>query len=66
MVMVMTDKQMMNLFLFGGRCMYHGQYFNVVGHDEDTNTYTLQLQNASEWLSGMLASECTEPPEVNG
>lgn len=30
--MAMTDKQMMNLLLFGGRCIYNNHYYNVVGH----------------------------------
>ena len=57
----MTDKQMMALFLFGGRCVYQGRYYNVVDHD--SNRYTLQLQNSSERLTGVRANECETPPE---
>jgi hypothetical protein len=40
----MTNKQLTQLFLFGGRCMYHGQYVNVIGKNDLTGTYTVQIK----------------------
>ena len=68
--MAMTDKQMMNLFLFGGRCIYHNHYYNVVGRcwhfgDQRNYSFTLQLQNSSEKVEGVFAEQCEFPTEVN-
>lgn len=56
----MTDKQMTRLFLFGGRCMYHGQYVNVVGKNNLTNTFTLQVQNNTIVIPDVSPGECKE------
>ena len=56
----MTDKQMTRLFLFGGRCMYHGQYVNVVGKNDLTNTFTLQVQNNTRVIPDVSPGECKE------
>ena len=62
----MTDKQMTRLFLFGGRCIYNNQYYNVVGHrwrfgDRWKDSFTLQLQNSSAKVEGVFAEQCELP-----
>lgn len=59
----MTDKQLTSLFLFGGRCMYHGQYVNVIGKNDLTNTFTLQVQNNTKVIPDVLPGECKEVDE---
>lgn len=59
----MTDKEMTNLFLFGGHCTYYGQSVNVVGKNELTGTYTLQVQNNTHIIPDVRADECTKPRE---
>lgn len=68
--MAMTDKQMMNLLLFGGRCIYNNHYYNVVGHrwrfgDQWKDSFTLQLQNSSAKVEGVFADQCELPPEAS-
>lgn len=62
----MIDKEMTNLFLFGGRCLYHGQYVNVVGKNEILDTYTVQAQNGTHTIPDVRAADCEPAPEVNG
>jgi hypothetical protein len=59
----MTNKQLTQLFLFGGRCMYHGQYVNVVGKNDLTNTFTLQVQNNTKVIPDVSPGECKEANE---
>lgn len=59
----MTNKQLTNLFLFGGRCLYHGQYVNVIGKNDLTNTFTLQVQNNTKVIPDVSPGECKKANE---
>lgn len=59
----MTDKQLTQLLLFGGRCMYRGQYVNVIGKNDLTNTFTLQVQNNTKAIPDVSPGECKEANE---
>ena len=55
----MTDKEIMNRFLFGGRVTYQGNHYHVLEEvNHLKNTYTLELQHGSERVTGVKASEC--------
>mgnify|MGYP005795898233 FL=1 len=54
----MTDKEMMNRFLFGGRVTYQGNHYHVLEVNHLKNTYTLELQHGSERVTDVKASEC--------
>lgn len=54
----MTDKEIMNRFLFGGRVTYRGKHYHVLEVNHLKNTYTLELQHGSERVTDVKASEC--------
>lgn len=61
----MTNKDMINMFLLGGRCWYQGCYWNVVEFDHHSDTFTLQKQNSKEQRLGIYASQCRKEHKVD-
>lgn len=53
----MTNKEIMNRFLFGGRVTYQGKHYHVLEVNHLKNTYTLELQHGSERVTDVKASE---------
>lgn len=56
-LMTMTDKEMMECFLFGGRVKYHGKYYHVLEVNHLKNAYTLELEHTSKRITEVKASE---------
>lgn len=61
----MKEKELANLYLFGGRCVYKNKYWNVVEHNKIKGVYILQAQNGTE-LTEAIPEKCEFPPEMNG
>ena len=43
--------------------MYHDQYVNVIGKNDLTNTFTLQVQNNTKVIPDVSPGECKEANE---
>lgn len=56
-LMTMTDKEIMECFLFGGRVKYRGRYYHVLEVNHPKNTYTLELEHTSKRITEVKASE---------
>lgn len=56
-LMTMTDKEMMECFLFGGRVKYHGRYYHVLEVNHLKNAYTLELEHTSKRITEVKVSE---------
>lgn len=54
----MTDKEMMERYLFGGRVTYQGERYHVLGVNHLNNTYTLEPDYGGKNVTGVKASEC--------
>lgn len=56
-LMTMTDKEMMECFLFGGCVKYYGKYYHVLEVNHLKNAYTLELEHTSKRITEVKASE---------
>ena len=54
----MTDKEMMERYLFGGRVNYQGERCHVIDVSHSKNVYTIKRDHDVVRLSGIKASEC--------